>query len=128
MHGHWLKTNKISGDYIAIDIPPARFSQTVRLLVGVGLSGFNVTLPHKESALALADHKTERATKIGAANTLIIDADGKINADNTDGCGFIAEPKKQQQKLGPSSGPSAGFGSRWCCTRDLGVIAGSWRT
>ena len=105
MHGHWLKTNKISGDYIAIDIPPARFSQTVRLLIGVGLSGFNVTLPHKESALALADHKTERATKIGAANTLIIDADGKINADNTDGCGFIANLKNNSKNWFPQAGP-----------------------
>ncbi len=109
MHGHWLKTNKISGDYIAIDIPPSRFSQTVRLLIGVGLSGFNVTLPHKERALALADHKTERATKIGAANTLIIRADGEINADNTDGCGFIANLKNNSKDWVPQAGRGRGF-------------------
>jgi len=89
MHGHWLKKNQISGDYIAIDIPPMRFNTTVRMLFDVGFSGFNVTIPHKEQALAFADDMSSRAHRIGAANTLIKRDSGKISADNTDGYGFM---------------------------------------
>jgi shikimate dehydrogenase len=111
IHGHWLKTNKISGDYIAIDIPPSRFLQTIKLLAGTGLSGFNVTLPYKESALALADDKTERAKKIGAANTLIVGKDGHIKSDNTDGYGFIANLKKSSKNWTPQAGPALVLGA-----------------
>ena len=42
----------------------------LNMLFDVGFSGFNVTIPHKEQALAFADHMTPRAQRIGAANTL----------------------------------------------------------
>ena len=88
MHGHWLKKNQISGDYIAIDIPPTRFNTTVRMLFDVGFSGFNVTIPHKEQALAFADDMPARARRSGAANTVSKRDRGKIGAENTDRDGF----------------------------------------
>ena len=111
MHGHWLKMNSISGDYIAIDIPPQRFSQTLKILIATGISGFNVTLPHKEKALALADYKSLVAKKIGAANTLIIDPNGKISADNTDGYGFITNLKTNCKQWVPNKGPALVLGA-----------------
>ena len=48
-----------------------------------GFTGANVTIPHKEAALALADEPTARALEIGAANTLTFRADGTIAAENT---------------------------------------------
>ena len=111
MHGHWLKTYAISGDYIAIDIPPQRFSDTLTVLIDAGASGFNVTVPHKEKALLLSDHRSARAEKIGAANTLVIDVNGKINADNTDGYGFITNIRSHCKHWVPEAGPALVLGA-----------------
>ena len=54
-----------------------------------GYAGANVTLPHKEAALAAADRPDEAATAIGAANTLWLDAKGLLHASNTDAYGFM---------------------------------------
>ena len=111
MHGHWLKKNQISGDYFAIDIAPARFSETVRMLFDLGFSGFNVTIPHKEQALAFADDITPRAQRIGASNTLIKKDNGNINADNTDSYGFMANLTSKSRTWQPSAGPSLVLGA-----------------
>ncbi|WP_347853647.1 shikimate dehydrogenase, partial [Planktomarina sp.] len=99
------------GDYFAIDIPPARFSETVRMLFDLGFSGFNVTIPHKEKALAFADDATPRAQRIGASNTLIRKDNGNINADNTDGYGFMTNLTSQSTTWQPSAGPSLVLGA-----------------
>ena len=50
--------------------------------------GLNVTIPYKKDACALADSASEDAQAVGAANTLVKDANGFIAADNTDVYGF----------------------------------------
>jgi shikimate dehydrogenase len=70
--------------YQLLPIPPALVEETLRALPGAGFAGVNVTIPHKQAALALATHPTERARAIGAANTLVYGDDGTIVADNTD--------------------------------------------
>lgn len=74
--------------YQLLPVPPELLEETVRALPGVGFVGANVTIPHKEAALALADEATPRARAIGAANTLTF-AGGRIHADNTDAPGLI---------------------------------------
>jgi shikimate dehydrogenase len=75
--------------YQLLPIPPERFAETVPALAAAGFRGINVTIPHKEAALALATDLTPRARAIGAANTLIFEPDGRIAADNTDAPGLI---------------------------------------
>lgn len=75
--------------YQKLPVPPEVFDETVRALGAAGFSGANVTIPHKEAALALADTATDAAQAIGAANTLTFDADGMIHADNTDAPGLV---------------------------------------
>jgi shikimate dehydrogenase len=70
--------------YQLLPIPPALFAETVAALAGAGFRGVNVTIPHKEAALALATDPTARAAAIGAANTLLFEPGGLIAADNTD--------------------------------------------
>jgi hypothetical protein len=70
--------------YQALPLPPHLFTETVKALPRLNFKGVNVTIPHKEQALALADEATETARAIGAANTLTFNADGTIHADNTD--------------------------------------------
>src|SRR5207244_3185466 len=62
----------------------------VRALPGAGFAGANVTVPHKEAALAVADQATPAARAIGAANTLAFGEDRAITADNTDAPGLLA--------------------------------------
>ncbi|WP_354697481.1 Shikimate dehydrogenase (NADP(+)) [Paraconexibacter sp. AEG42_29] len=76
--------------YQRLPVPPELFAETVRGLPGAGFVGANVTIPHKEAALALADTATPAARAIGAANTLSFSAEGAIHADNTDAPGLIA--------------------------------------
>jgi shikimate dehydrogenase len=74
--------------YEAIEIEPADFEDGIRELVRVGFAGVNVTVPHKEAALRLADSAGEGAAAIGAANTLVFEG-GLIRAENTDAPGLL---------------------------------------
>ncbi len=76
--------------YLKLPLPPELFAETVRALPAAGFRGVNVTIPHKEAALALADEASDAAREIGAANTLTFEREGAIHADNTDAPGLIA--------------------------------------
>lgn len=93
IHGYWLKTYGLAGSYIRVESRPEAFNADLRRLVDTGWRGVNVTIPHKEAALAAADEATPRARAIGAANTLTFDRNGRISADNTDAFGFIENLK-----------------------------------
>jgi shikimate dehydrogenase len=81
--GEWL--------YEAIDIAPEQLPQRLAELAGSGeYGGLNVTVPHKEAALAQATSASQAAREIGAANTLSFDGEGNIHADNTDAPGLLA--------------------------------------
>jgi shikimate dehydrogenase len=74
--------------YEAIELAPAEFAERTRALASEGFVGANVTVPHKEAALALADSCSDMAIEIGAANTLSFAA-GEIRAENTDAPGLL---------------------------------------
>jgi shikimate dehydrogenase len=75
--------------YQLLPIPPELLAETVDALPAAGFRGVNVTIPHKEAALALADAASPSARSIGAANLLLFEADG-IRAENTDAPALIA--------------------------------------
>jgi len=76
--------------YQRLPVPPALFAQTTRALGQSGFLGANVTIPHKQAALALAGQASQAAREIGAANTLTFAPDGTIAAENTDAPGLLA--------------------------------------
>lgn len=90
---------------------PENLAEALRALPHLGFAGVNVTIPHKEAVLTLADIVTDRAALIGAANTLIFRPDGKIHADNTDGYGFIANLRQAAPDWIAGSGPAAIIGA-----------------
>lgn len=75
--------------YQLLPVPAELFAETVVALPRSGFRGVNVTIPHKEAALALATDASDRASQIGAANTLLFNGDGTIWADNTDAPSLI---------------------------------------
>lgn len=111
LHGYWLKKYGIPGHYIPMDIAPDDLEAALRMLPKLGFVGLNVTLPHKEAALALADKVTDRAKLIGAANTLVFRKNGTILADNTDGYGFIQNIIKSAPNWKPLDGPAVVLGA-----------------
>ncbi|WP_297797321.1 shikimate dehydrogenase [uncultured Marinobacter sp.] len=78
-------------EYTAIQAPLDDFAGTVRSFFARGGKGLNVTVPFKEQAWTLADRRTPEAEKAGAANTLLLDSDGLLTADNTDGRGLVTD-------------------------------------
>jgi shikimate dehydrogenase len=111
LHGYWLRRYGIRGHYIPLDVAQANLKHVLATLPMMGFVGLNVTIPHKESILALADIVSDRAALIGAANTLIFRKDGRIHADNTDGAGFIANLRQNAPQWQPNSGPAAVLGA-----------------
>ncbi|MDF0601284.1 shikimate dehydrogenase [Psychromarinibacter sp. C21-152] len=111
LHAHWLHRYGLQGHYIPMDIAHADLNEAVHLLPRLGFVGVNVTIPHKELMLSVADLVTDRAALIGAANTLIFRHDGKIHADNTDGYGFIENLRQNAPHWNPRGGPAAVIGA-----------------
>ena len=91
IHGHWLRQYAIDGDYLAVDVAPADFMSFVDRLRGgaEGFMGGNVTMPHKEAAMRLADDIDPSAARLGAGNTFWLEKD-RLRLANTDGYGFLA--------------------------------------
>jgi len=87
------------------------FEKTIKSLISMGFSGVNVTIPHKLSALEIADESSETAQSIGAANTLIFSKEKKIYADNTDAYGFIRNIKSKFPNWDPKKGASVVLGA-----------------
>ena len=89
IHNEWARREGLGGTYVAIDAGKSRdeFIATIENLKKQGFGGVNVTLPHKENALSIADDASESAKLAGAANMLSF-KDGKIFADNSDIIGF----------------------------------------
>jgi shikimate dehydrogenase len=77
----------IEGGYNIEAIPPEGFAEFVTRLSAHGFIGANVTIPHKERALALTTPDA-RARAVGAANTLWYEG-GELRSTNTDVEGFI---------------------------------------
>jgi shikimate dehydrogenase len=87
IHHYWLRTLGLEGGYNIEAIPPEGFAEFVLHLSTHGFVGANVTIPHKERALALT-RPDERARAVGAANTLWYEGE-ELRSTNTDIEGFI---------------------------------------
>ena len=111
LHGHWLKRYGITGYYVPLDISAPDLEEALRAMPRMGFVGANVTIPHKEKVMKIADLVTDRAAVMGAANTRIFRADGKIHADNTDGYGFIENLRQGAPGWDPTAGPAAVIGA-----------------
>lgn len=88
IHGSWLKKHSIAGTYERFAVKPEDLRAFLSGLAGRDLAGCNVTIPHKEAALAAADVIHESAGAVGAANTLWREG-GRLHAANTDTYGFM---------------------------------------
>lgn len=88
IHNYWLRTLGIDGCYTREPVHPDDLDLFLSSLGDRGFSGCNVTVPHKEAALALSSERDAAAQAIGAANTLWLE-NGRLCASNTDAYGYM---------------------------------------
>ena len=105
LHGFWLRAYQISGHYVPLHVKSGDLEQVLEVMPRMGFVGANVTIPHKETVLDMADIVTDRARAIGAANTLTFHKGGKIEADNTDGYGFLTNIQQNAPAFDAKDGP-----------------------
>jgi shikimate dehydrogenase len=111
LHGFWLERYGIDGAYLPFAVAPERLATALAALPALGMRGINVTLPHKEAALAHCARVSEAARRIGAVNTILVAEDGALEGSNTDGFGFLEHLKASASGFGPASGPSVLIGA-----------------
>jgi shikimate dehydrogenase len=126
MHNAALRAAGLDGwRYQHLPLPPDLFAEAVRALPGVGFAGINVTIPHKEAALALAHEATAAARAIGAANTLTF-AGGAIHADNTDAPGLLAALGDERPRTAVVLGAGGSARAVVYALAQLGVAVKVW--
>jgi shikimate dehydrogenase len=111
LHGHWLRRHGIDGAYVPLPVLPERLEQALRALPALGFAGVNLTIPHKEAAVSLVDRLGPAAARIGAVNTVVVEPDGTLSGDNTDGFGFIASLSASRVGWQATAGPAVVLGA-----------------
>ena len=127
IHGHWIAQHGLRGAYVPLAVQPAQLEQALRALPVLGFAGCNLTIPHKVQALSILDQIDPMARRIGAVNTVVVQADGSLRGTNTDAFGYVESLREAQPSWMADQGPAvvlgAGGASRavLCALIDAGV-------
>ncbi len=111
LHGFWLDDTGIDGAYVPLPVRPEHIEQALRALPILGFRGCNLTIPHKQMALQIADRVEPSTRRIGAVNTIIVAPDGTLEGRNTDVFGFRESLREAVPDWQPSAGPAVILGA-----------------
>lgn len=111
LHNFWIARYGIDGAYLPLPVRPEQIEQALRALPVLGFAGCNLTIPHKEAALAMVDRSDASARRIGAVNTVVVAPDGTLDGSNTDAFGFIENLRSSIPRWNPAAGPAAVLGA-----------------
>ena len=116
LHNYWLAKYGLAGAYVPLAITAGYLRAALRALPALGFSGCNLTIPHKEAALALVDKVDPLARRIGAVNCVVVAADGSLEGQNHDAFGYVESIREAQPSWRADRGPivviGAGGGAR----------------
>jgi len=116
LHNYWLAKYGLTGTYVPLAIKAEHLRAALRALPALGFSGCNLTIPHKEAALAIVDRIDPLARRIGAVNCVVAAADGSLTGQNHDAFGYIESVREAQPTWRADAGPivviGAGGGAR----------------
>ena len=110
LHNFWLARLGIDGAYVPFAVRPESLEAALRALPALGLAGVNLTVPHKEAAVALMDTLDASAKRIGAVNTVVV-ANGRLEGRNTDGYGFVENLRAGAKGWRGANGPAVVIGA-----------------
>jgi shikimate dehydrogenase len=111
LHGFLLKQENVNGAYVPLAIRPEALEAALRALPVLCFGGCNLTIPHKERAMAFVDRIDDAARKIGAINCVTVEEDGSLSATNNDHFGFIQGLLEADPDLAFDAGPIAVIGA-----------------
>lgn len=105
IHNHWIAQLGLRGAYVLLPVQPEKLDDALRSLPVLGFAGCNLTIPHKVAALEIVDRVDLLAQRIGAVNTVVVEADGTLTGLNTDGFGYIQSLLDVQPDWQADAGP-----------------------
>lgn len=111
IHNHWIKQYGLNGAYVLLPVDPVNLKDALKGLSALGFSGCNLTIPHKVMALPWVDRVDATARRMGAINTIVVEADGSLSGYNNDGFGYIQSLKDAQTGWRADAGPALIMGS-----------------
>ena len=111
LHGYWLQRYRIDGAYVPLAVAPEDLVAVLRDLPRMGFVGANVTLPHKESALAAVGEVEALAQRVGAVNTIVVTEERGLVGRNTDVYGFLENLKAGAPGWRANRGPAVVIGA-----------------
>jgi shikimate dehydrogenase len=111
LHNYWFAQYGLAGSYVPIAITPDDLEPALRALAPLGFSGCNLTIPHKERALAIVDSVDPAARRIGAISCVVVRPDGSLAGTNNDGYGFVHNILQHQPEWRADAGPIAVIGA-----------------
>lgn len=94
IHNENIRQLNLPWRYVSIEVKPEELAAAFDLLRKNYFIGFNLTMPHKQEAVALVDEITEHARLLGGINTVVI-REEKFYGSNTDGPGFVVALKEE---------------------------------
>ncbi len=116
LHNYWLQKHGLAGVYVPLQVRIEGLQAALRALPALGFSGCNLTIPHKVEALKIIDKVDPLAKRIGAANCIVVEADGSLTGYNNDGWGYIENVVDRAPGWKVDAGPivvmGAGGGAR----------------
>jgi shikimate dehydrogenase len=111
IHNHWIHKHNLNGAYGMFPVAPEQLQTAIRGLKALGMAGCNITIPHKVSAMQLVDWVDPLAQRIGAINTIVVQADGSLHGYNNDGFGYIQSLLEAQPGWQATTGPAVVIGA-----------------
>ena len=123
LHGFWLARYGIDGAYLPLPVRPENLEAALRSLPVLGFAGCNLTIPHKEAALALVDRLDPLAKRIGAINTVVVAPTGELTGSNTDVFGFRENLLSAAKTWRANAGPAVVIGAGGAARAALAVLA-----
>jgi shikimate dehydrogenase len=119
LHNYWFRQHDLAGTYVPLAIRPEGLAAALRALQALGFAGCNLTIPHKQQAMAIVDEVDAVARAIGAISCVVVRPDGSLAGSNNDCYGFIQNVRQEQPGWRADAGPiaviGAGGGSRAVC-------------
>ena len=111
IHNYWLQKYGIKGTYVQLAVQPGDLAVALPGLSALGFRGCNITIPHKVDALKLVHEVDANAQRVGAINTIVVQADGSLKGMNTDGFGYIQSLLDAQPNWNAGTGPVTVLGA-----------------
>jgi len=116
IHNYWFARYGLAGTYLPLAIRADGLAAALRALAPLGFAGCNLTIPHKEAAVAIVDRVDPLARRIGAINCVVVAPDGTLDGRNDDGFGYVESILEAQPEWRADAGPivvvGAGGGAR----------------